>query len=319
MKTFYEGPPLDDSSSDKSTRINWVEWQPPTLPEAKKVKWEGYAIQIYKIQETSRSFTNVATFKVSYISLLSPYIKHQLQDVLKYHGVTWEESITSIYWPLEPLYFAREKIAELSKIAKDEHVRAHLEQLCKTINDELGSTIDAVEDLGTDSLISHALAWTLFPKGTIVVKKDSENENINLTYRVTQSKRVSNTTAYFEIGAENVNFDGVRYRLQPTTLRIPLFQGKKPINSLPYYPLEYATSWELLKEQLCDRGKRVLDFQGIKYMRYLVLNEGDQDDSENDLTKKSVRSLFMPHIYYHYRSPCHRPEPASSSTLSATI
>jgi hypothetical protein len=105
--------------------------------------------------------------------------------VLEYHGVTWEASITYIYSPFEPLYFAREKIAELSKIEdEEEQGRAHLDQLCKVINDVLGPTIDQVEDPEKDDQITHALVWKLFPKGTIVVRKDSGNENLQLIYRV---------------------------------------------------------------------------------------------------------------------------------------
>jgi hypothetical protein len=115
VKTFYEGPQLEDAAT---TQINWVEWHPPTLPEAKKVKWEGYAIQIYKVPETNRTFNNVTTFKVSFIFLLSPHIKDQLKDVLKFHGVTWGTNTTSIFWPLEPLYFARERSQNSRKLQR---------------------------------------------------------------------------------------------------------------------------------------------------------------------------------------------------------
>jgi hypothetical protein len=226
--------------------------------------------------------------------LLSPHIKDQLKDVLKFHGVTWDADTTSISWPLEPLYFAREKIAELSNIAKGEEVRAHLEQLCKVINDELGPTIDQVEDLEKNDKITHALVWTLFPKGTIVVKKDSGNEKLQLTYRVIRSIGTWYSSSCFDVTAECIIFDGIRYRFEQKTLCIPYFEGKKPINSLPFYPIDAATDAKLLKEQLCSRGRRALDFQGIEYMRYQELDEEEQEvpnDPENHLTINSVRYL----------------------------
>jgi hypothetical protein len=291
VKTFYEGPPLEDRDPKQ---INWVEWQPPTLPEAKKVKWEGYAIQIYKIQETNQTFGNVATFKVSFISLLSPHIKDQLKDLLEYHGVTWDSNKASINWPLEPLYFARENIAELSKTAKEEQVRAHLDQLYKVINDELGPTIDQVEDLEKSDQITHALVWTLFPKGTIVIVNRSGDVNPERAYRVLQSTGSSFSNSCFDVKAEYVQFDGIRYRLEQKILCIPFFEGKKPINSLPYYPIYAATDPQLLREKLCARGRRTLDFQGIEYMQYRELNEREQEipnDPENDLTGDPVRSF----------------------------
>lgn len=293
MKTFYEGPPLEDGPE---TQTNWVEWQPPTIPEAKKVKWEGYAIQIYKVPETNQSFGNVATFKVSFIYLLSPHIRDQLKDVLKFHGVTWDKDIASISWPLEPLYFAREKIAELSKVAKEEQVRAHLEQLCKVINDELGPTIDQVEDLEKNDEITHALVWTLFPKGTIVIKKDTGNEKLQLAYRVVKSTGNRYSSSHFDFKAEYIKFDGIRYRFESKTFYIPYFEGKKPINSLLFYPIDAATDAKLLKEQLCTRGRKALDFQGIEYMRYQELGEEEQevpDDPENDFTTNSVKYLSL--------------------------
>ena len=164
----------------------------------KKVKLEGYAIQIYKVQETNRSFGNVTTFKVSSISLLSSYIKDQLKDVLTCRGVIWENKAT-IHWHLEPLYFARERVAELSKVAQEKEVQAHLEQLCKLINDELGPTIDEVEDLEKHNQITHALVWTLFPKGTIAVENGSRKQKPQSAYRVLQSTRMASSSSNFEV------------------------------------------------------------------------------------------------------------------------
>ncbi|CZR69785.1 uncharacterized protein PAC_19685 [Phialocephala subalpina] len=300
VKTFYQGPPLEDDTDE----INWVEWQPPTLPEAKKVKWEGYAIQIYKTQKTGPSFGNVATFRVSSISLLSPLIKDQLGDVLEYHGAIWDTNITSIEWPLEPLYFAREKVAELSKTVNEAEAQVHMETLCKVINDELGPTIDELEDLEKDNQITHALVWTLFPKGTIVVEKDSSNRNIQRAYRVTHSMGSIQRGTSFKAKVEYVKFDGVRYKLEPKSIVMPFFEGKKLISSLSFYPIEFASNSGLLKEQLCARGERTLDFQGIEYVRYQNLDEGDQDlpgDRENDLARNSIQTRVIVDIFGYNR------------------
>ncbi|KAE9375018.1 hypothetical protein N431DRAFT_482102 [Stipitochalara longipes BDJ] len=291
VKTFYEGPPLENSESSDSEQINWVEWRPPTLPEAKKLKWEGYAIQIYKAQETNHAVGNVANFKVSFVLLLSPYIKDQLKDVLEYYGVTWNSNKASINWPLEPLYFAREKIAELLKIAKEGEVRAHLEQLCKVINEELGPTIDQVEELEKDGQITYSLVWTLFPRGTIAVYNSKGAEWPIQAYRIQSTRRLYSQSR-FEVNTEYVFFDGIRYRFIEATLYIPLFEGKKPITSLPFYPIDVATNSELLKEQLCARGRRALDFQGIEYMQY---QDSDIREAEvpDDLTRNPIQNRVI--------------------------
>jgi hypothetical protein len=206
-------------------------------------------------------------YDVSHITLLSPYLRRELKTILEAYGVVFEPASAKINWPLQPLFYARDKVAELKEKAEDEKVRGHLELLVDFIAHELESILDESEDLEKEGRITHALLWTLFPKGTIIV---SESDKIQRGYRVISTEYLRGSGQDFAINCEYVRFDGVRYGHLHKTLLIHFFEGKRDITGLEVYPLELAADPKLVRDGLTERARRVLEFQAIHYVRYLT-------------------------------------------------
>ena len=243
--------------------------------------------------------------------LLSPYIRAELKDVLEKYGVAFDVNHAKINWPLQPLYFARDKIAELAKTAKEEEARNHLELLCRVIDEELGTKLDEIEELENENQITHALIWTLFPKGTIVVTKEN---GIERGYRVLETHYNYNYQD-FDMDCESVRFDGVRFGYLTRKLHIRAFEGKKAITSLEAYPLGAADDPESIRKRWMDRGRQVLDLQSIHYMLYLnMIGGGDgapKDGRAADMWGDNVSAypqfshfllLFLSTLFWRLRS-----------------
>ncbi|KAH8777124.1 P-loop containing nucleoside triphosphate hydrolase protein [Hyaloscypha sp. PMI_1271] len=261
IKNFYANP-SDDKGADR-----WIEWAPPSHVLSRRVKWEGFAIQVYRESSKLAQWGNNSDFVIRHITLLSPYLRSELKDVLEGYGVVFDRDSVTLDWPLQPLFFARHHIAGLKETVQDGNASAHLDLLYNLMEHELAGILDETEDLEKEKQITHALLWTLFPKRTIVVT------DINGTYR---GYRVLKTgpggDSSFIIECEYVRFDGVRFGYLTENLHIRYFEGKRDITNLEVYPLASAIDHKAIRDGLINRGRRVLDFQGIHYMRYLNLD-----------------------------------------------
>lgn len=86
-----------------------------------------------------------------------------------------------------------------------------------------------------------------------------------------------------------IDFDGKEIGPVSRTVKIPRFDGEKPINSLEVFPLRYASMsrkdgksrQQFLREALIERGKMFLDVTTYKHMHYngLTLDTRDEVDS----------------------------------------
>jgi hypothetical protein len=262
IKCFYENPLFEDDSTPR-----WVEWAPPLIAQSKKPKWDGYGMQIYKNLKTADAVNISEKFIVSHLKILSPYIRESLRELLGKWNPEFDTPTSSspvtIYWPFSEIYSARHRIAKCAQDSDDETHREHLELFIKLIGDELGETMDELEGLEATGEITHKLLWALFPRGSMVL---SEIDGVQAAYRVIDASHIGSN---FNITGRYVRFDGSRYGYLDRTLTIRPFFGKKAVSSLSTYPIEAAPSYKFVKDRLSARGRRVLDFQHIHYVRYL--------------------------------------------------
>jgi hypothetical protein len=263
VKTFYEGPP----NYDNPKATNWVEYVPPSLPELKKARFEGAAIQVFKKLDETQTFGDVATYYTSFIKLQSPSLRTELQPVLEPFGVYFHEDYAYIYRPFTALYHGRDKIYSLSRIAESGEAREHLDLLCSFINDEIASTIEEAETLHNAGQITYTLLWTLFPAGELMIVKSKNCETgcRVVSYEYDQVAMGAREDC-FRVRYKNVMFDGSRYGYLEHYTEQRSFTGKKPINELAGYPLDQAKDPAVLRKKLIQRGKRALDFQDVHCM-----------------------------------------------------
>lgn len=263
IKTFYENP----AHKEDSDLPKWVEWAPPLSAQRKKKKWDEYAIRLYRTSEESGSVGASNRAPAAYVEILSPHIRTTLRDLPNAYSVPYDGKDAEplkINFPFIPLYLARHEIAQRAQTAEDSTCREHLGLLLQMIEEELGETIDDLEDLEEKKQISYHLLWALFLPGSLVLEKSSTG--VLIAYRVL---RAQHRGCEFHIFTEDVRFDGSRYvKLQLKWIQ-PCFFGSKPVTELVIYPFDSAPDSEGLKDKLRNRGRRTLDFQNIAYVQYL--------------------------------------------------
>lgn len=288
----------------------WVEYVPPALPDSRAAaSSEAAAIQVYKIEELDSWNEPTGQYFPESVKIQSPFLRKELEPILKDYHVDTQDDCLIIKWPLRPLYFERHRILELSQTVEDLNTREHLNLLCEVIADELGTVIDEIDELVTkEKKITHDLLWALFPQDSLVVAPQldctqgccvEESKYLNLPER-------SPVPRLFLLYIRRIEFDGYQYGFRYRTFQIPKFTGKKLITDLPIYPYTARENSDAFRERLVERGRRVLDFQSVHHMEYRCIPADVIELSDDKAVKKHLKSdvcLYRntssaPHAYY---------------------
>ena len=255
VQTFYEAP--DFNASDPK----WVEYAPPSLPKAKKDKHEGAAIQTYRRRNPSDKREG---FYIEKIRLQSPHLREALEDALEKFDVKWKDNLAAeSQAPHRGLFFALDRIAELAQTSDKSEVRAHCELLCSVVEEVFEETLDKLEALENDKMITFELLWTLFPEGHIFAElKDKAPPS---GWRV---KSVNDHPTRLKLTCQAVLFDGWRYGTTESTFRVHAFEGAVPISAIPGISFVNLSQDEELRARLLERGRKALELQTIQYMTF---------------------------------------------------
>lgn len=285
IQTFYEGPSFDEHNP------TWVDYAPPTLPQAKKIKQEGAAVQIYKRRNDA---TKREGFYIQKIRIQSPYIREALKGTFEKFGIYYGDNVfAESTTPHHGLFFALDKIAELSKTADSEPMRNHCELLCNCVEEVFEDTLDQLESFEKEQKITYKLLWTLFPPGSIFATRSDSGPP--MAYRV-----MTYTQDYdrLKLYAKAIVFDGCRYGTLTWILRIYSFDGERDHDSIPGLSyIDLARNSEL-RERLIERGKRAVELQTIKYLTYKPSHGTDTDDKNPWLREQASSIGFSPSTSY---------------------
>ena len=251
----------DGSGSD----WNWVEKPPPQLPANVKADFEAPAIRIYKVRDESFTLAGLSELVVHKIEIRSPYILGQLASILGDYGeVLAGKEMVEFIPPFRPLYFGYKQVLELHKTLQGGIVDDHLTLLVHLMIELLGDTVTEVSRLLHSGVMSYKHLWTLFPKGLLVYAMHRGQPQL---YKVKKTRYVESSTNYLEIQCQFVEYDGAYFGFTTGYLHIGEFGSHVRITDLEVYPLGYHSDKEV-QERLVDRGKEVLEFQGVTYRSY---------------------------------------------------
>jgi hypothetical protein len=262
IKTFYEGkyscPP----------NFDWVETAPKQLKEKVARSYDRVAVKVYKVKDPEQPTISGRTgLKFHMVELQNPVLVGALKDIVKHEGVFLEATEPAKFMePFRPLYFCYDKILALHRTSEDgSALRQHLQLLLQVMESLFGGFMTHLKHLRASGLISYKLAWTYFPKNSMVYSAATDCERV---CRVVGTEYRTQPRLYFAILCEEISFDGESFTWKPVELEIPAFRGNLPVTALPNYPLTFHEDQEGVKARLTARGKRLLDYQQLTYCEY---------------------------------------------------
>lgn len=263
VKIFYEGKP------NRNGIMNWVE-TPPKQMKVKVAKANNrFAINIFKVKDHSLPTINGTTpLKIQSVQVQSAVLVNALKDIVKDEGMHLETTETAKFdEPFKALFFSYDKIKAMTQGKhQDKLLSAHSALLLQVMEELFGSIMTSQTHLKSSGLMSYKLAWTYFPKGSMLFCGTSDCERV---CRVSSTLYMITSCAQFlQINCEELSFDGELFTWKPATLKIPAFAGNFPIQNLPCYPLSFHENPNGVSERLVGRAKKVLDYQELTYCEY---------------------------------------------------
>ena len=266
VKTFYQ-----------DHKKGWVE-TPPKQTSTKNVKkFDGVAIKVYKVKDLKKPVVDGRpALRFDAIEIQSPVLVAALKSILEPLGTFLEAHETARFTaPFKPLYFAYDAIIDLyDRTYNETTLKEHLHLFTELMNELFGPMMTRVRNLRESKLISYDIAWTYFPKDSVIYGGATDCERL---YRVLDTE-YDEHLGLLRVSCEEIAFNGTEFAWRKKCLEIPSFSGNVPVVSLSNYPLSFHPNVELLKAKMTARGKLVLDYQELKYREYSGI--GNSDDAE---------------------------------------
>ena len=264
VKVFYEG------KKSHGGHYDWVETPPKQLNEKIAKANNRVAIKVFKVKDHEQPTISGRTpLKIYSIEIQSAILVSVLKDILKPQGMYLETSEPAKFQePFKPLFFTYDKIIALyegTKAKTNGLLKQHLNLLVQVMDEMFGSFMQHLKHLNASGLISYKLAWTYFPKNTMIFYGTKDCERI---CRVTNTTYVCHPHPAFNIDCEEIAFDGESFDWTPLQVQVPAFAGNRPVTDLPCYPISFHDDPETVKERLTARAIKALDYQELTYCDY---------------------------------------------------
>ncbi|OLN88257.1 Vacuolar protein sorting-associated protein 4B [Colletotrichum chlorophyti] len=271
VKTLYEGKNSCNGIYD------WVDFPPKQMSKKAAENQDRPAIKVYKIKDIEKPIIG-GRFSLTYhqISIQNPSLVAALELILKKEDFHIDPMDTATFQaPFRPLFFCYDDILDLHKKTEEPSLSGYLQLLVRTLDDMLGETREKKRRLQASGLINFKLAWTYFPRDSIVYSSGRNTEMLckvkDTAYESTKCGLILN------INCQMLEFNGEAFIWGDHQLKIPQFSGNKPIRDLLHYPLQFHPQPQDIRRRTLARGRRVLDLQGLTYCTYNGIAVDDKD------------------------------------------
>jgi hypothetical protein len=257
VKQLYEGPRKCECC------INWVE-TPPRGAEKEhvtKAKWGEYAVVVHKTAHGGDQ-----AWKLHSVVINSRYILDILRKHLaKYPGLAIEVDEVHFSPPFAPLLHFWPEILESANATEDQDTSDHFELFKTVMEPELEEPLKKAQDCSKLGKMEFGYLWTLFKPGSLIYWQQDGQDNIGRLQ--TTANRVAMGSPYFELKADQVNFDGKQFGYEDAYRTIGYFEGFKSISEFPI-PLDMRSDRDAILKNLVERGKRFENLQGCHFKAY---------------------------------------------------
>ncbi|KAJ7319012.1 P-loop containing nucleoside triphosphate hydrolase protein [Mycena albidolilacea] len=226
----------------------------------------------------------------STVEVYSAYLRKTLAKVIPtYPSISFQTEHISLSLPVECLYhYFSELRAEVEPLQEGSVELVHLNILLNFIETQFATTIESVNNLRPQNLISYDTLWTLFRPGTII---HSKIRGYDRAFKLEEYWiiKCGQQAGFYSTGI-HMDYDGENFGYRNETLKIPPFTGSIATSTLPFTPLEMRPRKEEIRMALMKRGERFQSMRGQCHGEYVgvAIEEGEESDK-----KFSIKSRVM--------------------------
>lgn len=169
--------------------------------------------------------------------------------------------------------------------SKDTIKLRHAKLLVELLTKEFLTLIESSLDMRSKGVMTYEHVWSLFQPGALVYCRQEGQDRVFKLVTSRYGKDRQGNPCYM-LTLRYVDFDGNRFGTSKIATRIFAFPGTKSIVSLSAFPLEYHHNKVQLRAKLIERGAKVEDLSGTRYVAYDGLGWRYNDTSKAFTTIK---------------------------------
>ncbi|KAJ7757187.1 hypothetical protein DFH07DRAFT_958772 [Mycena maculata] len=220
------------------------------------------------------------------VEVYSEHLRKILAKVINhYPGISFHTKHISLTFPVECLYHYRQELrAEAQTMQERSVALEHLNILLNFIETQFATTIEQVNNLLPQGLISFETLWTLFRPGAIIHGKI---RGYDRAFKLESYSYIGASGSFNQCGIY-VDYDGQNFGAREKRLIIPPFDGSTSISALPFAPLAMRTRKDEIRKTLMKRGERFQTMKGQCHGEYVgvAIEQGQKQ-------KYSINSRVM--------------------------
>jgi len=256
-RNLYEGKP------DNRGRTSWTTTYPTDIDEpAENAESAQYAL----IVRNRKCYDGRRKLEIDSLVVQSPLLKKFLGEVLKgYPGITTSLARLEFKAPFQPFVHRWERFVKLREDITDDELKAHVDLLWNTLNEELGDVIREKNDHIALGVSTFEAVWTIFEPGCIVYTDDDGHRAYKLTRGSYGENRCSR---FYALNCQYVDFDGENFGYGSETVAIGAFSGTRAITKMDAFPLKYHPDHENVATGLIAQGKLFESYKGHHFKHY---------------------------------------------------
>ncbi|GIZ44584.1 hypothetical protein CKM354_000777800 [Cercospora kikuchii] len=256
VRVEYQGPICEDGTR------NWVTSYPDDCREEPENDRQAIILR-YKKDKSERRKKPLYLYS---ISVHNTELKSLIQDAFDgYPGFAEELASGKFTYDFEQFVHRWYRFGVKLTSLQNTTLGTQLEVLYAALKEEIGKTVEEFRELLRQRLITYGLLSTLFAPGEIIVNSSGGLQNL---LRVLSTHYSCGDDPHFNIRAQYIDYDGARYGLEDSWLRINPFKGSEAIEGLEYIPLTLFETRESFVLQLVDRGRRAIELNQAGYMMH---------------------------------------------------
>jgi hypothetical protein len=222
-----------------------------------------------------KSYDSKRKLKAFEIVVQSPLIRDALGSVLdNYPGITTGISNLTFSPPFEPFVHRWVKFRAVLEREQDPKRKAHIELLYRILEEELSDQIRARDDLIAHGVITFDYLYMIFEPGSIIY---SSKHGQPCAVRLVRGNYGTDACGgrFYNLQCEYVDWDGARFGLGTTYIRVGAFDGTTPITSISALPAIYHPDRHALRDKLIERGREFERLSGFHYRAYQGIAFGE--------------------------------------------
>ena len=250
------------------------------------------------------------TWKIKSITVFSPYILELFRTALKdYPGVATALDRVELDAPFEPLLHRWEALDEGLKEDNDLKARNHFNLFRQTVEPVLAPHLKAAAECKEHGVIPYESVWTIFPPGSLVTWEADGQSNIGRMEEAGTAWTMCGPA--YQVTCDQVDWNGDVFGFTKKTIKIPSFEGTRPVTELSVIPLDLKPNAAELKKAHIQRGRAFEALHGYHFKAYEGPAQGTDiwglRKTQKRINDRVVIDMFS---FYHFEQM--QPPPLSS-------